>query len=690
MDNSFKLEQKHLTLVHQTLQETLDSIDKSLSINAKQAKNFKKISGKETAINFDSYADNLDTFAAIETMNKQIDSFNNKQTQLQNTKKNILRLLPAPYFARVDLKYPDETEKISFYIGSAGFSPTPEEPMVIDWRSPIADLYYNNRFGKTNYIANERKITVTVSKRRQFLLHNAVLEDVFDTDVAIQDPLLVKTLQQHQNSQMNSITATIQQEQNVIIRDIKSPALLVNGIAGSGKTSVVLQRIAYLLYQYRDSLISSDMLLLTPNTLFTTYINKVLPSLGEDSPLQMTFNQLLKTFISRSMSLDAKTSHVQELDKKLDNMVLSINDFKNIKLNDLTIFSQKDIHSFFTQTPAKLSLSKRITALSSILTAEIESQIENDSKNGKIQAELSDLTDSQQEKIFGRLISPSSDIAIQKATKKMLLWRNRNLLNQIKQKDWLNTIQIIKSILKTQKVNSLDYAFTRLKLLNLSQNNLKFVMIDEIQDYSLDQILFLLTAFPTARWTLVGDQFQSIIETNHPLTFSNLKDIFEQHNIPVTQRNLYTSYRSSGAITHTFVQHGSSDLIDKINTIQIGGEEPELIENSNFSKLIINLKSQITQFNNNELSAIITSDSNLSQSIHDEIKQTVLGTIAEKLPVSGIIVLPLALAKGLEFDNVIISDVTAEYYCDSKFGENRLYTAFSRAAKRLIINSLAN
>lgn len=690
MDKTFALEQKHLTMVHQTLQETLAKIEILLSDNANQAKDFKKTAGKETALNFDSYADNLDTFAAIETMNKQIDSFNNKQSQLQNTKSSVTRLLPAPYFARIDLKYPDETESIPFYIGSAGFSPTPEEPMIIDWRSPITDLYYNNKIGKTHYVANERTIDVTVATRRQFLLHNAVLEDVFDTDVAIQDPLLVKTLQANKNSQMSSITATIQQEQNIIIRDTKSPALLVNGIAGSGKTSVVLQRIAYLLYRYRDNLVSSDMLLLTPNTLFTNYINQVLPSLGEKSPLQMTFAQLMTTFINKSMPFESDTSHVQELANKLDDLVLTVADFKNITLNNVTIFSQADIKQFFEQTSKAMSLTKRITALSSILTAEIESRIEHASKDGKFQAELSDLTDSQQEKIFGRLISPSSDLAVQKATKRMLLWRNRKLLKQIDQKAWLNISQIIKSVLNTHKINSLDYTFTRLKLLDLAQKNLRFVMIDEIQDYPLDQILFLLTAFPKAHWTLVGDQFQSILESSHPLTFNNLMGLFESHHIAVTQRNLYTSYRSSGAITKAFIKHGSPDLIDKVNTIQIGGKEPELIENQDFESLLINLKSEIKQLDNGELSAIITSDLHLAQAIHDQIKQTVLGTTAEKLPASGIIVLPLTLAKGLEFDNVIIADVNSKYYLDTQFGQNRLYTAFSRASRTLIINSIVD
>lgn len=688
MDNSFKLEQAHLTMVHETLQNTLDEIEPLLSANADQAKNFKRTAGKETALNFDSYADNLDTFAAIETMNKQIDAFNNKQTQLQSMKARVLRLLPAPYFARIDLQYPDESEKIPFYIGAAGFSPTPEEPMIIDWRSPIADLYYNNQIGATSYIANDRQIGVTVDTRRQFLLHDDVLEDIFDTDVAIQDPLLVKTLQANKDSQMTSITATIQKEQNVIIRDTTSRALLVNGIAGSGKTSVVLQRIAYLLYHYRENLVAKDMLLLTPNTLFTNYIQQVLPSLGEESPLQMTFNQLLGTF--NSSKFTAQTSHVQILTQRLDNLTLTKDDFRNIRLNDDTIFTQNDIKDLFDQTSATLPLDRRITALTTVMTSQIEQKIATEAKDGKIQSELSDLTDSQQEKIFGRLISPNSDIAVHNATKKMLQWHYRNLLKQIAQKNWLNSSHIVKNTLHVETINQLDYSYTRLKLLNLAQKKLRFAMVDEIQDYSIDQIIFLITAFPKANWTLVGDQFQSILATENPLTFDNLKDIFEQHKIKVTQRNLYTSYRSSGAITKAFISHGAPGLIEKITTVQTGGVLPQWIESQNTDALIDNLRKQIEKFNTDELSAIITDNSALASLINDKIKQVVLGSNAEKLPANGVVALPLTLAKGLEFDNVIIANLNTEYYQDSQFGENRIYTAFSRASKQLIINQVLN
>lgn len=486
---------------------------------------------------------------------------------------------------------------------------------------------------------------------------------------------------------MGSITATIQKEQNVIIRDTDSRVLLVNGIAGSGKTSVVLQRIAYLLYKYRTKLTSDDVLLLTPNVLFTNYINQVLPSLGEESPLQMTFDQLLGSFNNSQLSFTAKNSHIQQLSQQLSEFDLTADSFKNIKLNGKLVFDKATIKQYFDQTPKSMSLDKRITALTSVLINQVENGIEIDSKNGKIQAELTNLTDSEQEQIFGRIISPNSDTAFKNATKRMLQWRNQKLLKQLEQKNWLNINQIIKAVLQIEQINQLDYAFTKLQLLNLARKNLKFVMIDEIQDYSLDQVLFLITAFPNAQWTLVGDQFQSIHNSQDPLTFETLKHIFEKHNIKVTQRNLYTSYRSSGEITKAFVKHGSPELLQKINIIQVGGKKPSFVDNNDLEQLIKNLKSQIKQFDHDELSAIITSDSHLADSLNKRIDNIVLGTTTDTLPESGIVVLPLALAKGLEFDNVIVADIDSMYYRDKQFGENRIYTAFSRASKNLIVNT---
>ncbi|AKP67323.1 HelD family protein [Companilactobacillus ginsenosidimutans] len=689
MDKTFNAEQTHLTKVYTQLQTTLEQLNTALSKNKDTAVDFKKNSGKRVALNFDSYADNLDTFAAMESMNKEIDAFNTKQSNMEEMKARIIRLLPSAYFARIDLLYPDEQASIPFYIGPAGFSPDADNPVVLDWRSPLADLYYNNRLGETSYSANNMDIPVTVDKRRQFLVHEDVLENVFDSDVAIQDPLLVKTLQQNKGNQMSSITATIQREQNVIIRDTSSQALLVNGIAGSGKTSVVLQRIAYLLYRYRENLISEDVLLLTPNKLFTNYINRVLPSLGETSPQQMTFSQLLDQFIDIDIAFDEPSSHLSKLSEKLPNFELSKNDFRNLKLNGNMIFSKTRIKSLFDQTPKTMTLQKRITALTSVLEEKINQGIAKASTSKQAQSDLTALSDAQQEKIFGKLITPNSDEETQRATKKMLEFKYRKVLKVINLKKWVNISNILQEMLESDQLNKLDYAFTRLITLDLARKNLRFVMIDEIQDYTLEQIYFLIKAFPKAQWTLVGDEFQSITDVEHPLTFDGLKNLFEENNVSVTQRNLFTSYRSSGEITAQFVKYGSAKLPELIHTVQEGGEKPVFAEAKTIEELAGNISQQISDLSSDELSAIITDSDSEAQDIIGQVglDTLVLPSKKEKLPDSGVVVLPLSLAKGLEFDNVIVTNVNSEYY-RGNFGNNRLYTAFSRGSKRLFVNSL--
>lgn len=685
MENTFDLEQIHLKKVYQELSDTLITVEALLSKNSNQAINFKKQSGHDTALNFDSYADNLDTFASMESMNKQIDYFNSKQNQLETTKKKITQLLPSPYFARIDLKYPYESENIPFYIGSTGFSKNNEDPLVIDWRSPIADLYYNNKMGKTFYIANGSKINVDINLRRQFLLHDNILQDIFDTNVAIQDPLLVKTLQESKSNQMTSITATIQKEQNIIIRDEKSPALLVNGIAGSGKTSVVLQRIAYLLYRYRETLVAEDVLLITPNSLFTNYINDVLPSLGEDTPSQMTFKQFLNT-PTDTTNFKNRQSHLKNINTKLNTLSLTYQDFKPLKVNKTVVFSKSKLFETFNKTPKSLSLPKRITALTELLLKEVTDHILKSATDSNIQAKLDELTDSDQEAIFGKLISPTTDSEIIKATKRMLTWQYHNLIQQLKQKSWLNIFQIIDDILGIDEHNFLDYRFIQLKLFNLNKNNIKFVMIDEVQDYSLDELFFLINALPNAKWTLVGDEFQSIKESNKPIDFTDLTKLFEENMINVKQRNLYTSYRSSGSITKEFISFGTPSLLENIRIIQADGQLP--IHSKIASKdLIFTIDQQIKQFKPTELSAIITPDLESAKKISNDLKIKALDSNSI-LPKKGISVMPLIVAKGLEFDNVIVINNNTNYFSKNRLGNNRMYTALSRASKKLFINTV--
>jgi len=202
---------------------------------------------RDLSLDMSNYSDQMDSFAQVEIRNREIDQLNFKHDSWSKKLEQVQRLLPKAYFGRIDVEYADEQGTVeNFYLGVNSFVNQEDEYRIYDWRSPVAELYYNQELGQTSYDANGNKIEVDLKRRRQFQIEQDVLNNYFDSSVAIEDELLLNALESDSTQYMQDITATIQKEQNAIIRDMTSQVLLVNGIAGSGKTSAVLQRIAYL------------------------------------------------------------------------------------------------------------------------------------------------------------------------------------------------------------------------------------------------------------------------------------------------------------------------------------------------------------------------------------------------------------------------------------------------------------
>ena len=196
----------------------------------------------------------METLAELEVWNRYIDTYNVESSSLGNRLSTVKKLLESPYFAKIEVQFDPSEEPESYYIGRAAVSENGYDQLVVDWRSPIAEVYYNQEQGHTHYTVEDREIPVDLLLRRQFSLEKDKLLSFFDTQIAIEDPMLLKSLSQARSDKMQAITATIQKEQNTVIRYPDTQVLLVNGIAGSGKTSVLLQRIAYLFFQKRKTL----------------------------------------------------------------------------------------------------------------------------------------------------------------------------------------------------------------------------------------------------------------------------------------------------------------------------------------------------------------------------------------------------------------------------------------------------
>ena len=279
MDPIFEEEQAHLTETYQKLEQIEAETKKALSDRLAKAAKDRADMREDLSLDFGNGV-NLETYIEYEAMNKIIDDYN-MATDLDTERlKKAQTLKRQPYFAKVALQFRPGAEPKELYIGTTGITDDSSRHFIVDWRSPVAETYYNQSDGKTSYHANGRVIECDLKLRRQFDITEDKLNAYFDTTVAIEDPLLLASLSKGRNDKLSDITATIQKEQNLVVRHEDVPALLVNGIAGSGKTSVLLQRIAYLFYQKRDSLDPKDVYLLTPNPVFRAYINEVLPEMG--------------------------------------------------------------------------------------------------------------------------------------------------------------------------------------------------------------------------------------------------------------------------------------------------------------------------------------------------------------------------------------------------------------------------
>ena len=701
--NNLKAEKKHLADTYQQLLTRKTVLNSFLTEGRKKDRLAMQSIGEEIRLNFDNFADRLDTFAAIESKNREIDQMNAALQSAERELAAIDRLLDSPYFGKISLQFEDEETIEDFYIGINGFVNENKEGLIYDWRSPIAELFYAKRLGPVSYQVNNQTISAVLEQRRQFIIEKDQLKQAFDTSVAIQDEVLLAALETNNSQKMQDITASIQHEQNVIIRDLAHKNLLVNGVAGSGKTSAVMQRIAFLLYHFREEMTTENVLILSPNSRFIDYISQVLPSLGEKNPLTLTMRQFCQAF--PSVDLESEEAYfdriqqapseaiellrsadfsrfLQSLSKQLpEELVLQ---FKPIKRKNVVLFSEETIDTFFQETPKQAPLRDRIQAVKKKLAYAWEERLQKNALAANVHDQVRSLTEDEQRSLLGTVLKDDSEKTIQKAALRLLKKKYAKVTKQINDLTWFDTKQLLADsadyfthgqITLTQTTDSLDYTVCLLLIRHLVAEKqpvpaLRYLFIDEVQDYTPAQLQFLLCLFPMTAFTLVGDQQQAIFTS--AITVSEIQTIFQQQAKSLETYQLTTSYRSSGVITRLFAQMLPKETNLKISAVRPAGKLPQFYANLTdvaLVDIVKELKQPVT---------IITKDSRSSE----ELKQ-----FFDKQAVSfhGT-VLPIHLAKGLEFKQVLLYDVSAENYHTDQ-DQRILYTAISRAMEELMVTS---
>lgn len=700
-----QLEEAYLKNVYQKLIDKRNELRESMDTAKVEGNQSLKEMAGELRLNFDSYLDNLDTFSMIEMKNRETDQMNIKQKNAENQLAKIERLLKSPYFGKVVVDFLDNEPKESFYNGTANFTDDADENLVYDWRSPIAELFYNNMIGPSSYTVRQNKIDTVIKERRQFILERDRLVKFFDTSVAIQDDVLLEVLGQDETNEMKAITATIQSEQNTIIRDVKSQNILVNGVAGSGKTSAIMQRIAYLLYLYRDTMTSDDLLILSPNHRFIDYISNVLPSLGERNPLNLTILQLVSQLSAEEIegeeayfkritkeNVSEQAEHLRSKEyiddlKRSDPLFLDHPDFiRGLTKNGKTVLSKKTIEKIYEKVPAHPKLIDRLQATKKALMSEWKNHLLKQAKSPAVQNQVLSLTEDRQLKLFGELISDDSEQSIAAYARKLLQKNYRKITRQIEEMAWVDEHRLFERIYEKrygsayvwQHTRTVDEAVILLAIHHLLVEKVnvpafRYLLIDEVQDYTLAQLGLLIELFPKTHFTLVGDENQAIF--NSSTTFADIMRCFDDYHLPIHRYDLRNSYRSSGAITELFKTYAVDQEKIDIVSIRPQGKEPEY-RSFRSSEELLEILAEILASLKGEKAAIITQTEEETQTLQESIKKSSYG-------LENCQIIPLSLAKGLEFDHVILYPFENDR--DEQRRRRQMYTAISRGMKSIVV-----
>ncbi|MCI1954439.1 MAG: AAA family ATPase [Ligilactobacillus acidipiscis] len=732
MENERKLEQKRVDQVITEIQSQLKQTEKEYKKAHDETSSVEKNYVQNAKVNTTEVDDRMETNAEIQQQ-KQLVAKNIQTEQILKEQLNTLgELEKTPYFGRIDIQDPGD-DKEMLYIGTASLNDDKQNFLIYDWRAPISSIYYNGTLGAVEYETPAGMQQTDLLKKRQFKINDGVIKNMFDTNETVGDEILQSVLNEHSDEYMKNIVATIQKEQNDIIRNTKSDLLLVQGVAGSGKTSAILQRIAFLLYHSRDTLNADQIVLFSPNLLFSRYISDVLPSLGEKNMRQVTLHEFFSRRL-QGLNVESLFEHYENSDnlsrqqkelssyKKSPQFMQTVKKyaahlpaaeicFTDVTLNGETIFSKDEIRKIYTSFPGNMTLAHRFNALKKKLSKKLDSLVAQKATSQEIQDMLENLSGEQYHELLGEqnkesFISYDEEQAYlgMKIAEKQYAVIYDALFNDFFFDDYEQYGSFLKQKLPQsfeEYSQNLEYhritlddcaplLFLRDLLTDSGQNHsIAHLFIDEMQDYSLAQMIYLKHVFGAAKLTLLGDSEQALYsESKRPKELlSELSETLQARHSSLKLLN--KSYRSTKQITDFM-----KALLPEGNSIQSfnrPGKRPLICqvsdEEASFRALYQHLKKSAKEYSSVALiTKNMTKSKQLYEKLHGKLPVTLLEESDRTLP-AGIAILPIYLAKGLEFDSVIVNNVSADEYPDTN-EQGILYTICSRAMHELVMISI--
>ncbi|KPV44592.1 RNA polymerase recycling motor HelD [Alicyclobacillus ferrooxydans] len=715
----------------------------------------------EVTVNFEDTFEAAETMASIrqqaEVLSEQERSHQNAHQQL----KTLARLKQSPYFGRIDFRAENDSFRESVYLGISSFvDSSGDNYMVHDWRAPISSLYYDYPPGPAQYQAPDGVISGTLDLKRQYLIRESRILSMFDTGVTIGDEILQKVLGQQADTHMKSIVSTIQREQNAVIRDTRHRLLIVEGSAGSGKTSAAMQRIAFLLYRYREHLKANQVVMFSPNPLFSSYVATVLPELGEENMQQTTFPEYLERPVGRAFTVEDPFEQMETIlttsgepgyetrlagiqykagldfkalcDKYLSWLGTDGFVFKGLKFRGKVIMTGKTIKRQFYSYDNSISIPNRLRFLTEWILEQLKTEATRHLKAKWVEDEIELLDSDAYQKAYNKLRREGhySDNSFEDAAKErealaqMVLDDHfARLRKAVKHLRFLDVPAIYRQLFANPEISlrlvkaaelpaewteickytvarlddkilsyedATPYVYLKEQLTGIRQNtSIRHVFIDEAQDYSPFQFASIRQLFPHARLTVLGDPNQAIHvhSIGEADAFEDLSSLYPDGD---TKTYRFTkSYRSTEQIVE-FTKHillnGQS-----IDPFHRHGPKPALTRAEDRYELMRQVAGRIDELKTRKhrTIAVVCKTQSEADEVHLDLRalgvenETVTRHTSAYRP--GVIVIPAYLAKGVEFDAVILFDASDKQY--SRDHERKLlYTACTRAMHELYVH----
>lgn len=692
-DPVFQQEQAHLSDTYAKLEAMAKTLADKMERRRWQAAQDKDDMQEEVKHNFASDGEAQETYVDYAVLNNLIRDYNLEQDADSERLAAAAKLLEQPYFAKISLEMRPGAPAKDIYIGLAGVADDNYRRMVVDWRSPVAEVYYNQENGATSYVANGRTINANLLTRRQFDLERDHLHAYFDSDVAIEDSLLLQSLSAQRSEHMKAITATIQKEQNLIIRHKDVPALLVAGIAGSGKTSVLLQRIAYLFYRNRGDLDPRQVFLISPNPVFAKYIENVLPDLGERNPETITYREFAARLLPAGRNPKAEACPLEllwRIDDAVERLTFEPNDFRDITFYGTRLVAGAAIMQLMQKYPNVPAGPHLVTLVREELFRRLDARLKQMAATEAVQDELLCLSLDEQVRLFNAPFDPQTEQEARDCALTYLQERFAGAVLAIERDEWLRLDRIGMRLLGVENLPASAWLYLNMAVTGMGNPDARYVMIDEVQDYTPDQLAVMARFFRRAHFMLLGDPHQAI--RPETASYEQIRTVFRRLRGSIEECQLLTSYRSTPEITALFAGLLPENERMSISAVQRADTPPALIACPSQEDYERELRSAIVSARENDgLTAVVVpwrhELKKLSHLLGDDMPRII--DEGQRLPASGMLTLTLPLAKGLEFDHVIVPDAGPGLFpADDRVAQNRLYTTISRATRTITL--LAN